>query len=94
MTVAVNLLANDPSGDQFDDHSYMPELPPCDLDSDEPEMETNLHLRQMLLLITCLEWWWREHQDWFIAGNLTVYYSQSRIKNRNFRGPDFLWSKL
>jgi Uma2 family endonuclease len=72
----------------------LPELPPCDLYSDEPEMETNLHLRQMLLLIVCLEWFWRqgggaERTDYFASGNLTIYYSQNRIKNRDFRGPDF-----
>lgn len=72
----------------------LPELPPCNLDSDEPPMETDLHLRQMLLLIACLDWWWREggpvlRSDFFCAGNLTIYYSQKRIKNRDFRGPDF-----
>jgi Uma2 family endonuclease len=91
MTVAVNLLSDDQFSDNQlgDDLAYLPDLPPCNLYSDEPEMETHLHLRQMLLLIACLEWWWRERDDWFISGNLTVYYSQSRIKNRDFRGPDF-----
>lgn len=92
MTVAVNLLSDDQfDGNQFDSDYLgdLPDLPPCDLYSDEPGMETHLHLRQMLLLIACLEWWWRERSDCFISGNLTVYYSQSRIKNRDFRGPDF-----
>ena len=68
---------------------YFPSAPPSNLYSDEPEMETNLHLRQMLLLIMCLEWLWRDRSDYFCAGNLTVYYSKKRIKNRDFRGPDF-----
>jgi Uma2 family endonuclease len=68
---------------------YVPPLPPCDLYSDEPEMETDLHLTQMLLLISCLKWLWRDRSDFFVGGNLTVYYSQKRIKTRDFRGPDF-----
>ncbi|MGB0564606.1 MAG: Uma2 family endonuclease [Spirulinaceae cyanobacterium] len=63
---------------------------PCNLYSDEPPMETNLHLRQMLLLISCLDWLWRDRTDYFATGNLTVYYSPQKIKSRDFRGPDFL----
>jgi Uma2 family endonuclease len=71
-----------------------PALPPCNLDSNEPQMETNLHLRQMILLITCLEWVWRvggatERTNYFAAGNLTIYYSDKQVKNQDFRGPDF-----
>ena len=35
-------------------------FPPSDLLSDELPLETELHLRQMVLLIQCLEWWWRD----------------------------------
>jgi Uma2 family endonuclease len=64
-------------------------FPAGDLYSDEPPLETYLHLRQMILLITCLEWWWRERTDFFAAGNLTIYYSQNQLKSEDFRGPDF-----
>jgi Uma2 family endonuclease len=57
--------------------------------SDEPPMETELHLRQMLLLIQCLDWVWRDRTDYYACGNLTIYYSQRRIKSEDFRGPDF-----
>jgi Uma2 family endonuclease len=43
----------------------------------------------MILLLTCLEWWWRDRQDFFAAGNLTVYYSPRQRKSEHFRGPDF-----
>ena len=49
-------------------------LPPSDLYSDEPPLETDLHLRQMLLLITSLEWLWRDRQDFLASGNLTLYF--------------------
>ncbi len=63
---------------------------PNDLYSDEPEMESELHLRQMLLLISCLDLLWQNRQDFYASGNMTVYYSPKKIKNRDFRGPDFM----
>jgi Uma2 family endonuclease len=64
-------------------------FPPSDLESNEPPLETYLHLQQMLLLIKCLDWWWRERHDYFATGNLTVYYSPQQRKSQDFRGPDF-----
>ncbi|MEL7356651.1 MAG: Uma2 family endonuclease [Cyanobacteria bacterium J06560_6] len=63
--------------------------PPCDLYSDEPPLETTLHLRQMILLLNCLHWIWKDREDYFAAGNLTVYYSLRERKDEDFRGPDF-----
>ncbi|MBF2028157.1 MAG: Uma2 family endonuclease [Oscillatoriales cyanobacterium C42_A2020_001] len=63
--------------------------PPTDLYSDEPPLESEWHLRQILLLVACLEWLWRDRQDFYCAGNLTVYYNESQLKVRDFRGPDF-----
>jgi Uma2 family endonuclease len=64
-------------------------IPPGDLYSDEPTMETDLHLRQMLLLISCLDWLWQDRNDFFASGNLTIYFSPKQIKSQDFRGPDF-----
>lgn len=64
-------------------------FPPGDLYSDEPPLETELHLRQILLLIECLEWCWKERQDFYACGNMTVYYSPRQRKYEQFRGPDF-----
>ena len=64
-------------------------FPDSDLLSDEPPLETYLHLQQMLLLLKCLDWWWRDRNDYFAAGNLTIYYSPHQIKSQDFRGPDF-----
>ncbi|MEM8809907.1 MAG: Uma2 family endonuclease [Cyanobacteria bacterium P01_G01_bin.38] len=63
--------------------------PPGDLYSEEPTMETDLNLRQMLLLISCLEWLWQDRDDFFASGNLTIYFSPKQIKSQDFRGPDF-----
>ena len=63
--------------------------PPGDLYSDEPTLETYLHLQQMMLFIKCLDWLWRDRNDYFAAGNLTVYYSARRLRSEKYRGPDF-----
>lgn len=64
-------------------------FPPGDLYSDEPPLESELHLRQIILLLTCLEWLWRDRNDFYAAGNLTIYYSPRQRKSEYFRGPDF-----
>jgi Uma2 family endonuclease len=58
------------------------------LDSNEPEMESSLHYAQLALLVACLEWLWRDRNDYFIGANLTIYFSREQLKNRDFRGPD------
>ncbi|OUL23210.1 Uma2 family endonuclease [Nostoc sp. 106C] len=64
-------------------------LPPGDLYSDEPPLETELHLEQIMLLLKCLKWLWRDRTDFYAAGNLTIYYSLNKLKTESFRGPDF-----
>ena len=73
-------------------------LPPNDLPSDEPPLESYLHLQQMMLLLNCLDWLWRDGRktgpeghrtDYFAAGNLTIYYNARKLKSKDFRGPDF-----
>ncbi|MFM6107378.1 MAG: Uma2 family endonuclease [Sphaerospermopsis kisseleviana] len=64
-------------------------FPPSDLYSDEPPVETELHLRQIILLLQCLEWLWKDRTDFYTAGNLTIYYSPHQKKNEKSRGPDF-----
>ncbi|MBC6476373.1 MAG: Uma2 family endonuclease [Hormoscilla sp. GM102CHS1] len=70
------------------------EYRPSKLLSDEPPLETYRHLNQIMLLLWCLNWWWRDRPDappsrrnnFFAAVNLTIYYSP---RNERFRGPDF-----
>ncbi|WP_016871157.1 Uma2 family endonuclease [Fischerella thermalis] len=61
--------------------------------SDAPEIESSLHYLQLLLLVTSLEWLWREQNDFFIGANLTIYFSRQQLRNRDFRGPDFFLVK-
>ncbi|HIK08850.1 MAG TPA: Uma2 family endonuclease [Oscillatoriaceae cyanobacterium M33_DOE_052] len=72
-------------------------FPPGDLLSEEPPLETERHLKQILLLLSSLEWWWRDRPDapeagrynFYAAGNLTIYYSSRQLRSEEFRGPDF-----
>ncbi|GAB1542453.1 Uma2 family endonuclease [Scytonema sp. NUACC21] len=65
-------------------------FPPIDLYSDEPPLESDLHREQIELLIRLIKWYWRERQDFYATGNLTVYFSPNQKKSEDFRGPDFL----
>ncbi len=62
--------------------------PPTDLYSDEPELESDLHREQIDLLVRLLNYFWRDRQDVYVTGNLTVYYNEQQLKTRDFRGPD------
>lgn len=64
-------------------------FPPGDILSDEPPLESDLHREQIDLLIRILKLWWRERQDFYASGNLTIYYSPNQKKSEYFRGPDF-----
>ncbi len=57
--------------------------------SDEPQMESQQHYQQLALLVSHLEWHWRDQADFFIGANLTVYYTLEQLKTRKFLGPDF-----
>lgn len=64
-------------------------LPANGIYSNEPPLETQLHLEQMMLLIKCLLWLWRDRRDFYAAGNLSIYFSPQQLKSEDFRGPDF-----
>jgi Uma2 family endonuclease len=64
-------------------------FPPGDLESNEPPLESDLHRDQIDLLIRLLRWCWQQQHDFYVSGNLTVYYSPQQRKSEDFRGPDF-----
>lgn len=65
-----------------------PICPPIDLFSDEPPLESYRHLKQLILLLTCIERLW-QRQDFFAGANMSVYYSIRQLKQEDVRGPDF-----
>jgi Uma2 family endonuclease len=69
--------------------SDVPIFPPGDLLSNEPPLETERHLKQLILLLISLERLWHDRQDFFAGGNMSIYYSTRQRKSEDVRGPDF-----
>src|SRR5262245_6743031 len=64
--------------------------------SHEPQMETHIHMMQVVYLLTSLMWLWRDRSDYFASGNLSIYYPAVSARTGRtvrhklaFRGPDF-----
>jgi Uma2 family endonuclease len=60
------------------------QLPCCD---GEP-METGRHREQMNLLIDSLREHWASRHDFYVGGNMFVYFSELQTRKNEFRGPD------
>jgi len=64
--------------------------PPTNLPYDDGEpLETPRHRAAMNLLIDSLDHHWSDRSDYFVGGNMFLYYSAAQVKNKDFRGPDF-----
>ena len=73
-------------------------------DSDGEPMENERERLQMLLLLDALEQYWHGRQDFYMGGNMFVYYSPEQAHEilaeeadparprRAFRGPDLIYS--
>jgi len=70
-------------------------LPNVELIEDDGEpMESDWHVKAMVLLMACIDEHLRDRDDYYAAGNMFIYYSVEQARNRDFRGPDFffLWN--
>jgi Uma2 family endonuclease len=56
-------------------------------DDGEP-MESARHRQQMTLLIESLEDAWQGREDFYVGGNMFLYFSETQARNNDFRGPD------
>jgi Uma2 family endonuclease len=56
-------------------------------DDGEP-MESARHRQQMVLLIESLEYEWRNRDDFYVGGNMALYFSETQAKKNDFRAPD------
>jgi Uma2 family endonuclease len=64
--------------------------PPTDLIFDDGEpLESNRHRIAMNALIDAVPALLPDRTDYFMGGNMFIYYSSKQAKNRDFRGPDF-----
>jgi Uma2 family endonuclease len=61
------------------------------IESDGIPMESLWHVHCMHLLIEQINCHHQGRSDYFVAGNMFVYYSVTQARNLDFRGPDFLY---
>ncbi len=70
---------------------YVPVPPPGEDElpySDGEPRESELHVKQSDLLRESLEYGWADRQDFYVASNMFVYFSELQTKKNDFRGPD------
>jgi len=68
----------------------LPDLPTIDLPAEDGmPLESDWHRGQMNVLIDSVAYRWRDRQDFFVGGNMFIYYSLQQVRNRDYRGPDF-----
>ena len=70
---------------------FAPAPPPGqdELPSEDGEpMDTPRHRDQMMLLIESLTEGWRDRRDYYVGGNMFVYFSELQSRGEKFRGPD------
>jgi Uma2 family endonuclease len=71
-----------------DDFPY----PPQDLpETDGVPLESDWHRLAIALLIESIRWCWRDRSDYYVGGNMFVYFSAQQVRNRDYRGPDFFF---
>ena len=69
---------------------WAPELPKIDLPSEDGiPSESQWHHLQIALLEDILHQHWPDVMDYFVGGNMFVYYSFDQVRNRDYKGPDF-----
>jgi Uma2 family endonuclease len=69
---------------------YLP--PPTDLpEEDGVPLETDWHRIEMNLLIELVTLHNEGREDYFVGGNMFIYFDAKQAVDRNFRGPDFFY---
>ncbi len=58
---------------------------PCD---DDTPMENTWHRLQINLLDDVIHQHWRGRTDFYVGGNMFVYYSLEQVKTKDYKGPD------
>jgi len=61
------------------------------IESDGEPMESDWHVRQMVTLVDSIDLHLLHREDFYVAGNMFVYFSEEQARNRDFRGPDFFF---
>jgi Uma2 family endonuclease len=73
-------------------YTHEVELPPTDLpDTDGQPLESAWHRACMNLLIEAVEVRLAGRKDFYVGGNMFIYYSAQQARNRDYNGPDFFF---
>ena len=66
--------------------------PPSNLpEEDGVPLESDWHRLEMNLLIELVGWHFKGREDYFVGGNMFIYFDIEQARDRNFRGPDFFF---
>jgi Uma2 family endonuclease len=80
-----------PDGPDYADVAFA-SLASLELVAEDGEpMESAWHRRCMNLLIDQIDHRLRDRDDFFVGGNMFIYFSTDQARNRDFRGPDFFY---
>jgi len=70
------------------------QFPPPNLpETDDEPLESPWHLAAIALLIELAHCWLGNRKDYFVGGNLFIYYSKTQSKKEDYKGPDFMLVK-
>jgi Uma2 family endonuclease len=70
----------------------VPPLPQVELvETDGEPLESEWHRYAMNLLIDAVSYHLRQRDDFYVGGNMFIYFSEEQARNRDFRGPDFFF---
>jgi Uma2 family endonuclease len=61
------------------------------LETDGEPLETPWHRAAIALLIEVLAWLFRDRSDYYVGGNMFIYYSEEQAQSLSYRGPDFFY---
>src|SRR3954447_15544694 len=71
-------------------YTHEVELPPTDLpETDEQPLESAWHRDCMNLLIESVRVCLADRKDFYVGGNMFIYFSSEQVRNRDYKGPDF-----
>jgi Uma2 family endonuclease len=63
------------------------------METDGEPLETPWHLAAIVLLIDVVRYHLRGRTDFFVGGNMFLYFSEAQVRNRDYKGPDFFFVK-
>src|SRR5947209_3221201 len=67
-------------------------LPKVELiETDGVPLESDWHRAAIGLLIEVIDWLFRGRTDFYVGGNMFIYYCEEQARTRRYRGPDFFF---